>query len=807
MAQKKVSVRLVAEGGRQVKAEFQGVGDAGEASFRRIERQADVTGAVLRRLAGIVAGALSVRQIVAYADSWTDLRSRVDLATGSQERGAAVMERLAAMARRTYSGIEQTTESWLANATALRELGLSTRESLDFTEALNNAMVVSGAKGERAVSVQTALARAMALGQLSGDNLNTVIAQGGRVAQLLAADLGTTVTGLRQAGAEGRITGAVIQTALIGNLERLREAADGMPATIGDAFTLIGNAAMLLVGTWDQVFGASSLVATALIAVADNMERLAAIGIAFAGFMAGRWVAAFLAARVATLTLSGALTVLRGAIVRTGIGALIVLAGELIYQLMTVVQKVGGLGEAFRLVADLAAEAWNRMGLRLDAVMASISAAWEGLKATIFTLLDDTLTGVVSFGDRTIAVFQGAYDGAVAIWGSLPGAIGDFAFQAANGLISGVEAMLNGVVTRINSFIGGLNAALELLPDWAVGDGGVRIGTLDPVALGRVANPFEGAATAPGTAAADAFNAAMGKTYVTAPDTGLGAMAEAARGRAEGYREAAGMLADAASRPMASWQALKDAVTGVDDDAGGALDDAAGGALELGHALDGATGAAGRAGAAGRQAGAEAAAGAETAVTGWAAVSATLADYAAKARDIGGDIGTALVGAFQGAENAIGEFVKTGKLSFRDLVTSLIADLAKLAARRFILGPIANALSGALGGAEGIFADVLHAGGVVGAPGPGRMVPTLAFAGAPRMHNGGWAGLRPDEVPAILQRGERVLSRREAAGYGGASAPTVNVTINARDAESFRQSRTQIAADIARAVSLGRRGM
>lgn len=151
--------------------------------------------------------------------------------------------------------------------------------------------------------------------------------------------------------------------------------------------------------------------------------------------------------------------------------------------------------------------------------------------------------------------------------------------------------------------------------------------------------------------------------------------------------------------------------------------------------------------------------------------------------------------------------MKTGKLKFGDLVTSLIADLAKLAARQFILGPIASALAGALGGAGGIFADVLHAGGVVGAPGPGRAVPMLAFAGAPRMHNGGWAGLRPDEVPAILQRGERVLSRREAAGYGGASAPIVNVTINARDAESFRQSRTQIAADIARAVSLGRRGM
>ena len=157
----------------------------------------------------------------------------------------------------------------------------------------------------------------------------------------------------------------------------------------------------------------------------------------------------------------------------------------------------------------------------------------------------------------------------------------------------------------------------------------------------------------------------------------------------------------------------------------------------------------------------------------------------------------------------MGEFVKTGKLDFRDLVTSMIADLAKLAARRFILGPIANALSGALGGAGGLFANVLHAGGVVGAPTPGRMVPALAFANAPRMHSGGWAGLKPDEVPAILQRGERVLSRREAAGYsqGQSSAPNISVTIMSRDAESFRQSRTQVAADIARAVSLGRRGM
>ena len=110
------------------------------------------------------------------------------------------------------------------------------------------------------------------------------------------------------------------------------------------------------------------------------------------------------------------------------------------------------------------------------------------------------------------------------------------------------------------------------------------------------------------------------------------------------------------------------------------------------------------------------------------------------------------------------------------------ADLATLAFKNSVLGPLANWLSKGLGG---IFAPVKHAGGMVGGPGPGRMVPALAFAGAPRMHSGGWAGLRPDEVPAILQRGERVLSRAElAAGMSRGGAGGVSISIDARGAQA-----------------------
>jgi hypothetical protein len=101
-----------------------------------------------------------------------------------------------------------------------------------------------------------------------------------------------------------------------------------------------------------------------------------------------------------------------------------------------------------------------------------------------------------------------------------------------------------------------------------------------------------------------------------------------------------------------------------------------------------------------------------------------------------------------------------------------------------------------------------HEGGLVGLDGRAAVVPASVFRGAPRFHDG--AFLSPDEVPAILQRGERVLSRDEARTYGARGAmpvaPVVNVTIQTPSPAAFQTSRTQVVADLARAVRMGMRG-
>ena len=544
---------------------------------------------LVARAAGALGLALSASTYIEFADTWSDLQSRVGVSVGSMDQAADVLDRLSDIATQTYSSLQNTAEGFIENYGTLRDLGLSLEDALNYTEALNNAMVVSGAKGEVAARVQGALSNAMALGSLRGDDLNTILTAGGKVADLLAEALGVTTLELRKMGEDGKITGDLIQKTLISNMEALSEEAASMPATVGDAFVLIGNAALRLVGSFDQASGVSATLAAGLILVSENLQRLAVYAATFAAAIGTRYVVSMAAAYLSTMTLNGALLLLRGALIRTGLGALIVGAGELAYQFTKLVSKVGSVGEAFVMVVGVAAEAWDRISNAGGAAVATIVAGWFEMRADIFDVLQAAATAVAEFGNRTIGVMSGALAAVKSIWGTLPGSIADFAYQAANGLISGIEAMLNAVVSRINSFVGALNNALALLPEWATGEGGVKIGLVAEVDLAGIDNPYAGAATKAGEEAGAAFNAALGKTYIDPPEL-FANIADEARDDADRFLGAADTLREAAAKPMTAWQALKEVMTSGAEEGEAAMNEAAAAAANLGAAVDDATG-------------------------------------------------------------------------------------------------------------------------------------------------------------------------------------------------------------------------
>lgn len=89
---------------------------------------------------------------------------------------------------------------------------------------------------------------------------------------------------------------------------------------------------------------------------------------------------------------------------------------------------------------------------------------------------------------------------------------------------------------------------------------------------------------------------------------------------------------------------------------------------------------------------------------------------------------------------------------------------------------------------EGALFPSFHGGGIAGNTTPNLSVsPAIWAAGAMKYHTGGIVGLAPNEVPAILKRGEEVLTERDPRHrYNGGGAASTNVkVVNAIDAGSF----------------------
>lgn len=144
--------------------------------------------------------------------------------------------------------------------------------------------------------------------------------------------------------------------------------------------------------------------------------------------------------------------------------------------------------------------------------------------------------------------------------------------------------------------------------------------------------------------------------------------------------------------------------------------------------------------------------------------------------------------------------------SFKETMLDMLRSIANKMINMLIFDPLSKKLAkvllggggggsaiGAGFGADAIFASTLgmgsmfHNGGVV-----------------PRLHN----GLKPDEFPAILQAGEQVIPKHEIGNQPGS---TVNININAVDAQSFNEMTSRnpsaIVAPIVKALQGGDRGL
>ncbi|UVM17532.1 phage tail tape measure protein [Pseudomonas sp. B21-023] len=95
-------------------------------------------------------------------------------------------------------------------------------------------------------------------------------------------------------------------------------------------------------------------------------------------------------------------------------------------------------------------------------------------------------------------------------------------------------------------------------------------------------------------------------------------------------------------------------------------------------------------------------------------VSSGFQNYLDSARDFAGQAQTVVTGAFEGMEDALVQFTMTGKLSFADFTKSVLADMARIAARQAITGIAGSLFGSAIGGFFGGGASTAGSGRMTG---------------------------------------------------------------------------------------------
>ncbi|MFI8705001.1 phage tail tape measure protein [Citrobacter braakii] len=225
-------------------------------------------------LAGAWAGAFATHQLIQFADTWNQLNGRLRLASSSSEDYVQSQRVLMEISQRTGTSLEANSNLYSRIAQSLRDAGYDSADVAKVTETVATSLKLSGASTEEASSVITQLSQALGSGVLRGEEFNSIMENGGRLAKLLADGLGTTVGGLRNMANNGELTTNKI-VPLLTNVEILRKEFDTLPASISGSAQKVQNAFLAWVGGANDAVGASSTLSGVLDGLANNIDDVA----------------------------------------------------------------------------------------------------------------------------------------------------------------------------------------------------------------------------------------------------------------------------------------------------------------------------------------------------------------------------------------------------------------------------------------------------------------------------------------------------------------------------------------------------
>lgn len=339
---------------------------------------------------GAIGAALSISALTRLTDQYTNMVNILRVVQGEQGDVNKTLRDLDSIAGRTRAPLEAIVSLYQRASIASGELGATQEETLRFVENIGLALAQQGGSAQQASGALLQLSQALGGGTIRAEEFNSILEGAFPIAQAAARGIdeaGGSVAKLRSMVIEGRVSSKQFFDALLSQTTTLEQAFGSTNATIGQSLTRLSDRFTLLVGSMNETLGISRVISSAILYLADNLDQLRGYVIAIAAAVTVRFIPAIYGAVTATGAWVTSLAVLRAALIRTGIGALIVGAGYLVNRFLDLVDATGSWGAALEALGRVASAVWDGISTSVEAIPLSLGAVWQDVRGDFFTLL------------------------------------------------------------------------------------------------------------------------------------------------------------------------------------------------------------------------------------------------------------------------------------------------------------------------------------------------------------------------------------------------------------------------------------
>lgn len=727
-------------------------------SINDIGKTADATQDSVKQLKGLLGGLVTskvLKDTIMLGDAYANLMNRLRVVTSSNFELNAAMEGVFDMTVKTRTSLEANVDMYARVALNTKQMGLAMQDVLEFSTALNHAIILSGVTAREAQWGMVQFSQALAAGALRGDELRAVMEQLPVVTKVIAKHMGVTRGELRLLAFQGRVTSRVMVEAFSGEAaEELARLFQMRIPTIDQGLTTLRSSLIRFIGEQDQAVQGTSTLAQGLLLVARNMDILGRLA-EIAGVIIGSVLLTNLMSVLKGMKLFS-LSVLKAnkSLLAFGIAAttIAVFADKI---------KVSNIGMAT--LSDIMVQFGSQVKIAADEALvfaANMVTASEVEFTEPMTTIQELTMSIARFSDRFVGVFKGLWsvikNGVSVIGTHIQKII--FKISAFFTAVSDTfKAQIEGMKTRILALGSALKQALRgnfkgAKAIFEEGQGQDPIEKLMANYKSRISGVDELFKTSGKTSSQAFWEGFWGTSKASASFFDRLFKGGTARARARSEGEIAKGTGGEALTPTQS--TLRKSIQGNLDNTFSKLKD-----LEVlmdnqeityqqytrtyvelqSKLLESSTSTT------------------DGFKKGFMEVGLEITNFAEMSSQV-------VTNAFSSMEDALVSFVTTGKVDFKSLVDGMLADLTRLLARQMLV----KAIGGLAGGPIGQFASAAFSSGGGGAA-PGRA------AGGP-MSAGGAFRIMEHNKPELLvmgNQGGRMVSDQQLASAPAEQQPII----------------------------------